>query len=281
MVVPHCGSKTINVRLTVSPDSKSKTGETERISERKNTKKTRLKTRRLFKHDDDEEGSGNACLEPSPEVEKTPPPPPTKQLVDNTMQHQIATFNRQSKDYEKSNGIKNERYQPESSHVMSKDMVDEQITPCCINESRGVQRQLRANEATENTHGPVFSNKNIMLTPKSMCDKVTLNDNHACCQDCQTSKPNCADGMYNSRPCVRRIGRKSRKKTHYHHPATRTRSLSVGNENSYRNNNGDASSGASGKERNDECLNNLRRNDLIDIIRESMEKSRLCFQSNG
>lgn len=44
---------------------------------------------------------------------------------------------------------------------------------------------------------------------------------------------------------------------------------------------GDVSSGASGKGRNDECLNNMKRNDLIDIIRESMEKSRLCFQSNG
>lgn len=30
------------------------------------------------------------------------------------------------------------------------------------------------------------------------------------------------------------------------------------------------------------CSNNgLKRNELIDIIRESMEKNRLCFQQNG
>lgn len=30
------------------------------------------------------------------------------------------------------------------------------------------------------------------------------------------------------------------------------------------------------------CKNNgLKRNELIDIIRESMEKNRLCFQTNG
>lgn len=54
----------------------------------------------------------------------------------------------------------------------------------------------------------------------------------------------------------------------------RVRSLSVGNENCFRN-------GRTLAESSDACLNNLRRNDLIDIIRESMEKNRLCFQSNG
>lgn len=264
VVVPHCGSKTINVRLTVSPDSKPKSGD----SERKTTKQTRLKSRR----------EGDGCLEPNPEIEKTPA---TKQLFNNTMQQQTTPLNKQPNDYEKSNVIKNERYQLETSHVMSKDMIDGQIPPCYTNESGEVQRQGKASETTEKNYVPAFSNENIISTAKTICDKVTLNDNNTCCQDCQTSTPNCAEGMYNSRPCMRRIDRKSRKKTHYYHPATRTRSLSVGNENSYRNNNGDVSSGASGKDRNDECLNNLRRNDLIDIIRESMEKSRLCFQSNG
>lgn len=251
------------MRLTVSPDAKSKTCD----SERKNTKRTRLKSRRLFKHDDDEDG----CLELNPETEKIPP---IKQVISDTSQHKIPSI-------EKSNGIKNDRCQLELSNVMSKDITDDQITPCCANINGELQRQVKANEATESVYAPILSNENFASTAKSMYEKVTLNDNHACCQDCQTSTPNYADGMYISRPCMRRIVRKSRKKMHYHHPATRTRSLSVGNENNYRNNNGDASSGASGKGRNDECLNNLRRNDLIDIIRESMEKSRLCFQSNG
>lgn len=266
MVVPHCGSKTINVRLTVSPDSKAG-GD----SERRNQKKTRLKSRRWFKHDDEQEGggSGNGCLEPNPEIEKLPPP---KQTINNTVQHKtLITSNRLSINNEKSNGIKNDpKSQLETSQAVSKDTTDGRTTPCCTNENVEVQRQVKVNVPTE------------ISTTKSMCDKFTAVDRNTCCQDCQRSPLNCADGMYNSRPCVRRIGRKSRgRKTQYYHPATRTRSLSVGNENSYRNNNGDASSGASGKDRNEECLNNLRRNDLIDIIRESMEKSRLCFQSNG
>lgn len=51
MVVPHCGSKTINVRLTVSPDAK------------KPMKNPRLKSKRLFKCDEEEDGSGNAIYE--------------------------------------------------------------------------------------------------------------------------------------------------------------------------------------------------------------------------
>lgn len=51
MVVPHCGSKTINVRLTVSPDAK------------KPVKKSRLKSKRLFKGDEEEDGSANAIYE--------------------------------------------------------------------------------------------------------------------------------------------------------------------------------------------------------------------------
>lgn len=61
-------------------------------------------------------------------------------------------------------------------------------------------------------------------------------------------------------------------------PMPRVRSLSVGNENCYRN--GNISKAAAG-DGGDDCLNNLRRNDLIDIIRESMEKNRLCFQPSG
>lgn len=283
MVVPHCGSKTINVRLTVSPESKSKPAD----PERKITRKTRLKSRRLFKYDDEEEGSGNGCLEPNHDVEKTP----SKQFIDDTTQHQtkITTINRQSNDYhEKLTGINNENHQLDSNQVISKDTIDGQITLCCTNESGKGQRHAQTNQTTENLYETALTtivpNENLISTAKSMCGKDTPNNDNACCQDCRTSTPNCTEGVYTSRPCVRRLGRKSRSrktKTLDYYPPTRTRSLSVGNENSYRNSNGDVSSGASGKGRNDECLNNLRRNDLIDIIRESMEKSRLCFQSNG
>lgn len=66
----------------------------------------------------------------------------------------------------------------------------------------------------------------------------------------------------------------------------RVRSLSVGNENCYQMAAASANVAAANVAQlieggEEECLNNLRRNDLIDIIRESMEKNRLCFQSNG
>lgn len=278
VVVPHCGSKTINVRLTVSPDSKSKSGD----SVKKTIKKQRLKSRRLFKCDDDEEGSGSGCVENNQDATRT------AQLVDESA-HQTTVDNNQSTPIagiDKSNAV-TEKHQHEPSQRMSKDTVDGRLAPCCVNDSTKLQRQSKSNQTTENIYESAPMAPNETVTSKPKCDKVTLNNNNVCCQDCRiTSQPQYQvdTAVLTSKPCVRRIGRKSRarkQKAHESHPAARIRSLSVGNENSFRNCNGDGSSGASGKDRNDECLNNLRRNDLIDIIRESMEKSRLCFQSNG
>lgn len=136
------------------------------------------------------------------------------------------------------------------------------------------------------------------VTPKTKIDKLdlTFDNNGICCRDCRSAR--CAidgDAMIGSggKPSVRKLIRKSRSRKQKTQETchARIRSLSVGNEASFRNSSrrngrtvdiigGDGSSGASGKERNVECLNNLRRNDLIDIIRESMEKNRLCFQTN-
>lgn len=138
-----------------------------------------------------------------------------------------------------------------------------------------------------------------VVAPKAKNDKIdlTFDNNGICCRDCRSAGcPIDGTAMLGSggKPSVRKLIRKSRSRKQKTHEAchARIRSLSVGNEASFRNSSrrtgrtvdcigGDASSGASGKERNAECLNNLRRNDLIDIIRESMEKNRLCFQSNG
>lgn len=286
VVVPHCGSKTINVRLTVSPDSKSKSADSTQ-SVKKSTKRQRIKSRRLFKCDDDEEGSGSGCFDANQETNKT------TQFADELLQQTsgvptpcipmqstpiIAT--------EKTDGIVTEKYQQEQSNRSQKDTVDGRIANCCTNENGKIHhRQQKSSQTTENIYesAPISNDAPIS---KTKYDKVTLNNNNSCCQDCRvTNQLYQIETVPISKPCARRIGRKSRsrkqKNSHDSHPATRIRSLSVGNENSFRNSNGDASSGASGKDRNDECLNNLRRNDLIDIIRESMEKSRLCFQSNG
>jgi hypothetical protein len=65
----------------------------------------------------------------------------------------------------------------------------------------------------------------------------------------------------------------------------RMRSYSMGNENLTRkqndnNENNCTFSGVCSKEINSTSNNVIRRNELIEIIRESMEKNRLCFQSN-
>lgn len=147
----------------------------------------------------------------------------------------------------------------------------------------------KSNERTENIY------ESAPIVAKYERNDVPLNNNIACCRDCRPTTNYQVGNSAASKPCLRKLIRKSRsrkqKNTTEQCPTTRLRSLSVGNENTHRNRRvahingedfaGDGSSGASGKDRNDECLNNLKRNDLIDIIRESMEKSRLCFQSNG
>lgn len=138
-----------------------------------------------------------------------------------------------------------------------------------------------------------------VVTPKTKNEKIdfTFDNNGICCRLCRSARcPIDGSAFLGSggKPSVRKLIRKSRSRKQKTNEAchARIRSLSVGNEASFRNSSrrngrtvdgigGDGSSGASGKERNAECLNNLRRNDLIDIIRESMEKNRLCFQSNG
>lgn len=296
MVVPACGSKTINVRLTVSPDSKSKSGDSAH-SVKKSSKRQRLKSRRLFKCDDDEEGSGSGCFDANQETTARTAPDELPQQQQTSM---LANQSTPVVASEKPNGtVVTGKHQVEpTARVSSKDTVDGRLAPCCINDAIKSQRQPKPNQTIENIYekAPVAPNETnetnaTPLQSKSKCNEnkasVTLNNNNSCCQDCRvTSQPYQVDGIpMVSKPCARKLGRKSRsrkqKSLHDSHPAARIRSLSVGNENSYRNCNGDASSGASGKDRTDECLNNLRRNDLIDIIRESMEKSRLCFQSNG
>lgn len=186
------------------------------------------------------------------------------------------------------------------------DAVDGGEVTCCLADSSKVAGPLDALPILNRPHHSKLSERTENIYESApvaaKCDKndkneAPFNNNSACCRNCTPA--HCRiDNVTVSRPCLRRLIRKSRSRKQKsaaaaeHCSATRIRSLSVGNENAYRNQRvahlngeadfaGDMSSGASGKDRNEECLNNLKRNDLIDIIRESMEKSRLCFQSNG
>lgn len=248
---------------------------------KKNSKRQRIKSRKLFKGEDDEEGSGSGCFDNTQDATKN------AVCADESIQQSalLGMLANQSTPVQLAEnlvGIVTEKQQLETreqSSRVSKDVIDGRLSSCCTNENMKSQRQPKSNQITENIYesAPVSQNETTAPASKTKCEKVhvTVNNTSSCCQDFRAP---------NQSYQARKLGRKSRSRKPKHlqevHPAARIRSLSVGNENSFRNSNGDASSGVSVKG-NDECLNNLRRNDLIDIIRESMEKSRLCFQSNG
>lgn len=73
-----------------------------------------------------------------------------------------------------------------------------------------------------------------------------------------------------SRQQKQQITTSSQNQQNIDEPISRVRSLSVGNENCYNQID----------ETEEVWKNSLRRNELIEIIRESMEKNRLCFQAN-
>lgn len=300
VVVPHCGSKTINVRLTVSPDAKPKPAKpapNTSSTTAKTPKKHRFKPRKLLKRADEDEDSGSVC---------TADGPSSQQALISSGQPKIH-----------SNVYVTERQQLESKES------SENRATCCMpapdsehvempasNESipsSAAQRHQKFVQTAENIYesAPIVA---PTAPAKCKADRIDLGSNNgdSCCRECQECRlpaafPIDAHEMVGSgKPSVRRLIRKSRSRKQKESEAahSRVRSLSVGNEvgfrsgrrrlgnssdhrNGHSERNGEGSSGTSGKEPTDECLNNLRRNDLIDIIRESMEKNRLCFQSNG
>lgn len=267
VVVPHCGSKTINVRLTVSPDTKSKANKSSAIIPRK----SRHKPRKLIPSDDGPSDSENRSLDKNKKQND-------QKIV--TSSTNATTTIPTAKLESKCNLYISES--PTGSVRSSKE-----IPPCCVDEPA----KKTTAECPNNT--PKISITKTGVTQENVYDSI---NNFKCC-----AKPNlrideniielngCRECSLQcplidvSVPCKpissRKVLRKSRARKQKAQETchARVRSLSVGNENSFRNemNNGNSAEGA------EECLNNLRRNDLIDIIRESMEKNRLCFQSTG
>lgn len=266
VVVPHCGSKTINVRLTVSPDAKSKSKKSAAITSRKQ----RYKPRKLMQSDE-EDGSENLSLDKN------------KRKIDHKIISSIttATTTIPATTLEgKCNLYISES--PTGSIRSSKE-----ISPCLVEEST----IKKGTECPNNT--PKMSINKTGTAPESVYE--TINNFKCCtkpnlrideniievngCRECSLQCP-LIDVSVPCKPIsTRKVLRKSRARKQKAQETchARVRSLSVGNENSFRNemNNSNSVEGA------EECLNNLRRNDLIDIIRESMEKNRLCFQSTG
>lgn len=299
VVVPHCGSKTINVRLTVSSDSKSKSAKA--TNSTKVTKKQRLKSKQMLKCDIDEEDSGSGkCLELSTEL-ALKQQSSNQCLVPNSTIKSIQTNPKIALNQQQSYVYITEKQQLENSIALCSNTAENLETPVSQESlPTSSRRQTTAQPISENIYesAPIVTSIKKSVLQKTKNEPI--NNSNSCCHDCRINQCPIYTVPVSGKPSVRKLIRKSRSRKQKGQETchARIRSLSVGNETSFLNNvrrggsggasrieqienNGDASSGVSGKERNEECLNNLRRNDLIDIIRESMEKNRLCFPSNG
>ena len=332
VVVPYCGSKTINVRLTVSPDSKAKV-----IKSRASvggggitSRKYRYKAKKINQNGEgndamdgdniaivdmegvagDSEHISNGNCQSSPKESRVQPHTSTsttkssKPITDRQFYLYIAEDNHKT---DSSN-----RSSKECSSNPPETKETSRITapqPCCTaveTAQQMLKSPIRTTTSTpahkttktcriENTENNVYESiSNFKCcnggTPTNIQNGTKIDITG--CIECSSqyplvdvSIPAVENPMLSTTPTIsvttscktRKFVLKSRSKKQKTQSSchARVRSLSVGNENCYRNDRNLA------VENSDACLNNLRRNDLIDIIRESMEKNRLCFQSNG
>lgn len=294
VVVPYCGSKTINVRLTVSPDAKSKGS---KASGAVISRKYRYKSRKLIPAGVEPEQGRDllANVMDKPDLRVPPTTPEASPAI------QIVNHGERKYKLKYVNGPVESHPIVDTDRCCATESVEAAV-PCKIDNRMSptktastVTTTIRNNCAdAENVYESVEVLKCCSPKPAVAEALLRLEDaqnevaNYSC-RECSSQCPLIdvsSVKMAASKP--RKIMRKSRSKKQKTPKSSqaRVRSLSVGNENCYQKN-GDGAlvviGGISGKtiDGGEECLNNLRRNDLIDIIRESMEKNRLCFQTNG
>lgn len=293
VVVPYCGSKTINVRLTVSPDAKAKGS---KASGAVISRKYRYKSRKLIptgvEPDQDSDLLVNVMDKPDLRVPPTTPEasPAIQITTHGDRKYKLKYVNGPVESHPEQHRCCTTTPSLEAA-VPSK--LDNRMSP--TKTASTVTTTIRNNCAdAENVYESVEALKCCSPKPAVAEALLRLEDaqneiaNYSC-RECSSQCPLIdvsSVTMVPNKP--RKIMRKSRSKKQKTPKSSqaRVRSLSVGNENCYQKN-GDGAlvviGGIAGKtiEGGEECLNNLRRNDLIDIIRESMEKNRLCFQTNG
>lgn len=313
VVVPYCGSKTINVRLTVSPDAK--------VNGKKSagaiiSRKYRYKSRKLIPTEDDDVAVDVA---PEKSIPRVPPTTPAASPAHHTAKEQPVKLHITEQDVVDCFVEQNQRVEEEPACCRSSVAKNTQKNTCPTNTptSNGTPTTIRNNCATpitENVYESIpnlkcCSPKPAVVAAMQRLEEAQQEVANYSCRECSSQCPLLDNSVPSTKP--RKLMRKSRSKKQKSAKTShaRVRSLSVGNENCYRNNNinssvgrvvttggGGGDGGSTGRgdisggggvidavivDGGDECLNNLRRNDLIDIIRESMEKNRLCFQSNG
>ncbi|XP_063697659.1 protein naked cuticle homolog [Culicoides brevitarsis] len=266
VVVPHYGSKTINVRLTVSPDSKTR-------PHYNNTKKDEISRRnrcrpRKLISDEDEVDEEN-CSETSCEKQRKRNDE-TNRLSKDCSTTTTATTATDSENRELMANNK--------TRVCFNDTSNE----CFNNKLTNVKQNgtPRRDDIYENVNNLKAKQDEDYLIDMNSChnEEYKNNDIDNCniiCKECPVES--CPFDLVVQKSNKKRLIRKSRsrKQKNVSNDANvkpRARSLSVGHENLWKND-----------IRNEEqqCWKSpLKRHELIEIIRESMEKNRLCFQPN-
>lgn len=291
VVVPHYGSKTINVRLTVSPDAKTKPTSTVLPKVLKKaiiTPRRRIRPRKLNSEEDGGDGSDTSG----------------DGKIRKCRRH---THNQQNQETENINKNKenNNRISKDCSTTTTTNTTDSTEPTTCLGK---IYTPTKTNDCRLINHTKINDNiyesiNNLKCCPKDNNLHVVFSESKKvnCCPvvtegklidhtDCPVKKiennlisgecnEQCRDCTINlevtnckltGRKKVLRKSRSRKQKSGDEQPVARVRSLSVGNENCWNR-----------IESAEECWkSSLRRHELIEIIRESMEKNRLCFQSN-
>ncbi|XP_065081081.1 protein naked cuticle homolog [Ochlerotatus camptorhynchus] len=277
VVVPHYGSKTINVRLTVSPDGKTKPVNSSAVKKAAITPRRRYRPRKLISDDDGSDTSENC-----PRVMRAR----ANTVVANT------TIN---------NNVKPK----EINDAKGEDVVDglakssETVETTFHNNLNGkVKTPNNIYESINNLKCCNIQAAHVSKTTNALNQSpATLNNSTATtviCRDCSlegctidetlplgtvvipaaAAATTAAAISSRAKRKVVRKSRSSRKasKLTEEFSRPRARSLSVGNENCYENMIGNTQ---------EECWkSSLCRRELIEIIRDSMVKNSLCFQPN-
>lgn len=268
VVVPHYGSKTINVRLTVSPDSKTKPHvvngkKTEKVQQRR-----RYRPRKLVSDEEDDncsETSAETCqknLKQKRDKNRLSKDCSTTTTVttttDSANENRDATTKTRVYFNDKVTNVAPQKHGDgiyETIHNLSK---------CCQNTNLKSEDHAQAEccliDMSSCLNGDLGKNNDI-----DNCNVV--------CKEC-TMDPcpfDIAEQKLNKKKLLRKSRSRKQKNTNREDAKPRARSLSVGNENSWKMDN---------REEQQCWKSPLRRHELIEIIRESMEKNRLCFQTN-
>uniref|UniRef100_A0A675B3U6 Protein naked cuticle homolog n=1 Tax=Anopheles darlingi TaxID=43151 RepID=A0A675B3U6_ANODA len=307
VVVPHYGSKTINVRLTVSPDGKTATKSAATVKKAIITPRRRYRPRKLISDDDGSDTSENVPPAKVKESNLSKAAALAAAAAPNntTITSDTATpSNAANRSTGLSKSSEATLTMPESptyhNNLIAKSALNtgkqqqghenvyESISnlKCCNLQQQQPQHQMHNATATTGLNHSTASTAALICRECSVAEEgqrsgVTMPTVQTVVLTPSVAMTAAIVGAGRTKRKLVRKTRSSRKVV----PSSaakpgedfggrpRARSLSVGNENCYEN--------VIGQVAQEECWkSSLCRRELIEIIRESMVKNSLCFQPN-